>query len=82
MFETYILARSVNLMGFRLKLTLYVDCVHKDGDLRLLVDGMITPTAASPRYWEIDTPAKAETWFRRIDMDGLAERLWLEKQHA
>jgi len=82
MFTSYTLRRAVNLMGFRLLLSLYVGCEHKESSLRLLVDGRITERGTGPRFWEVDTPAKAETYFRSIDLDQIAESLWLDKRAA
>lgn len=79
-FESYVLRREARLMGFRICLSMYVDCRHKEVDLRLLVDGRITPLGANgPHWWEVDTPEKAADWFRRVDMDLIAERMYLER---
>ncbi|MER9524028.1 hypothetical protein NKI96_10630 [Mesorhizobium sp. M0292] len=71
------------LFGFRLKIGLYVDCERKEAHFSMSVDGRIAPkTWNDPRWFEVDSPSKAETWFRGIDMDSIAERLWLEKRAA
>lgn len=79
MFEHYVLRHHINLMGFRLSLTLYVDCTLKEVDLRLLVNGRIRQDqiGAPPKWWQVDTPEKAREWFQRIDLGAIAERLWL-----
>lgn len=80
MFQSYILSRQATLMGFRLRLSLYVDIPNEEASAQLLVDGRITNVGTPPRIWEVDTPAKAEEWFKRIDLDRLAEVLWLDQK--
>lgn len=83
MFAFYQLKRASVLFNMRLQIGLYVDCERKEAHFSMSVDGRIMPkTWNDPRWFEVETPAKAEDWFRRIDMDSIAERLWLEKRNA
>ena len=73
-FQTYTRAKSAQLGGRRVTLSLAVDCLRKDVSVLFLVGGRITPlTATLPRFWEVDTPAKAEAFLGRINLDALAE---------
>ena len=83
MFANYHLKRHVNLFGIRIDLCLYVDCETKEAEFWLKVDGRLREVDwAQPRFSEVETPAKAEELFRKVDFDRLAESLWLERREA
>lgn len=82
MFDHYTLSRQTVSMGFRLKLTLFVDVTHQEATLMLMVNGLIDKGGNPPHFWEVDSPTKAELWFRRINLDQIGEQMWLEQREA
>lgn len=73
MFSSYSLKRQVNLWSIALRVSLFCDAENKEASLTVIVNGRIMPqTWIDPKWWQVDTPAKAEDWFRRIDMDAIA----------
>ena len=71
--------RQANLMGFNVCVSLYVDFERKEGEVTVKRDHVIVPIDFNqPEWWEIDTAEKAAAWFRKIDLDRLAELWWIE----
>jgi hypothetical protein len=72
-FTLYTLCREAKINQRHVRLIMNVCCVNKVADCLLLIDGRITPINANPpRFWEVDTPAKAEAFFNRINLDAFA----------
>jgi hypothetical protein len=83
LFSLYQLKREFHVYGMRLNLSLLVDCERKEADFTLRVDGIIRPTSwGTARFEDMDKPEKAEAYFRKIDLDRLAEEIWLERRKA
>ena len=73
-FTLYVLSKEVIINGRHLRLVMNVCCVNKVADALLLINGRITPMNANPpKFWEVDTPAKAEAFFNRINLDAFAQ---------
>lgn len=73
-FALYVLSKEATINGRHLRLVMNVSCVDKVADALLLINGRITPMNANPpKFWEVDTPAKAEAFFNRIKLDAFAQ---------
>lgn len=73
MFTLYCLRREMNLWNVNVRVSLFCDAEHKEASLGVAINGRLMPQSwADPKWWEVDTPAKAEAWFRRVDLDSIA----------
>lgn len=63
MFKHYTLAKQTVTMGFHVELTLFVDVSNQQATLMMMVNGLINPAGNPPKFWEVDSPTKADIPF-------------------